>query len=195
MAHMGSGLTPQQELKVENSRQLTNVALVLLPAIGVVAGLILQFRNVGNVFWWIAGGAAISCAVSIYLGGLAISRLRRAKPSRFSLFNGQAVFVVIGFALLLSTYFSTGEEKVNEVQKQLGAISKDIGQLSGRLETLEENVSSITAGLKRLDSKFIGSETEFKASLHRLADQLSDIKKQVDKIQPAVNHEASPSNE
>lgn len=184
---MGSGLTTQQELKIENSRQLTNVALVLLPAIGVVAGLILQFRNVGDVFWWLAGASAISCALSIFFGGLGISRLRREKPSRVSPFNNQAVLVILGFILLLSTYFSTGSEKQNDVQEQLVSISKDVGQLHGKLQTLEGDVSSLRDGITRVDSKLAHSESGFKSSLHRLTQDISEISKQVKKIQISVD--------
>lgn len=191
---MGPGLTAEQELKIENSRQLTNVALVLLPAIGVVAGLILQFRNVGDVFWWLAGASAISCAFSIYLGGLGISRLRRAKPSRISLFNGQAVFVVVGFVLLLSTYFSTGDEKQNDVQQQLVGISKDIGLLQGKLQTLEGDVSSIRNGLMQINSKFASSESTVKSSLADLGKNMSEITEQMEKIQAAVA-KLSPAEE
>ncbi|RUO34883.1 hypothetical protein [Aliidiomarina soli] len=184
---MGSGLTTEQELKIENSRQLTNVALILLPAIGVVAGLILQFRNVGNVFWWLAGASAILCAISIYLGGLGISRLRREKPSRISPFNGQAVLVTIGFLLLLSTYFSTGDDKQNNIQEQLIVISRDIGLLQGKLQTFEGEVSSISSGLMQLDSKFANSEFIVKASLDDLGRGMCEITEQVEEIQTALD--------
>lgn len=183
---MGSRLSINQELKIENSRQLSNVALVLLPAIGVFVGMILQFRIVGDLFWWLSGGAAIASAVSIYLGGLGVSNLRRNKSSRFSLFNLQAVFVVVSFLLLLSSYFAKGEEKTNDLQKRIDVITQDIGALTEKIRAFELNISSfekqVILDLDGLNRELSQSKDNTDAKLATIDNQLSDIKIKIEQL-------------
>ena len=133
---MGKGLEPEQELKIDNSHLLNNVALMLFPAIVVVVGLALQYRFLGPGFWWLSGGAAVVLAASMFSGGLGISRLRRTKTNKFSLFNLQAILVVVGFLLLVITCltcFVLGEEKTTDNQKHLDENSWKIGFITEEL--------------------------------------------------------------
>jgi len=183
---MGSRLSTDQELKIENSRQLSNVALVLLPAIGVFVGIILQFRIVGDLFWWLSGGAAIAGAVSIYLGGLGISQLRRDKTSRLSWFNLQAICVVVSFLLLIFSYFANGEEKANDLQKRIDVIMQDIGSLTERLRAFELKSSSferqVIFDLDNLNRKLTQSKENTDTKLVTIDNQLSDIKIKTEQI-------------
>lgn len=190
---MGSRLTTNQELKIENSRQLSNVALVLLPAIGVFVGIILQFRIVDDLFWWLSGGAAIASAVSIYLGGLGISQLRRDKPPCFSSFNLQAVFVVVSFLLLIFAYFVNGEEKTNDLQKRIDVITQDIGTLTERLRAFEMKTSSfegkITMDLGNINRNLSQSKENSDANLATINNQLNDIKSEIEQLKKLVTRE------
>ena len=136
-------MTEEQELKVENSRQLTSVALVLLPAIGVVVGFVLQFRVVGSIFWSIAVGAALLLAGSLFCGGLGVSRLRRGTTTRFSLFNLQAVFCLFGFVLIISTYFAIGDPRSTDVESRIDSLDQAIGANGVRLGSIESRIDNL----------------------------------------------------
>lgn len=185
-----------QELKIENSRQLSNVALVLLPAIGVLVGIVLQFRIVGDLFWWLSGGAAIASACSIYLGGLGISKLRREQNSRVSLFNLQAVLVVISFSLLVFSYLANGVEKTNDLQKRMDGITQDVGALTERLRGFELKTSSYERqtilDLESLNKKLSQSKDNNNEKLVAINSQLRDIKLELEKVKGLIAQEKGP---
>lgn len=148
---MGQGLEKEQELKIETSRQVTSVCLMLLPAVAVVVGYVLQFRDAGSGFWWIAGGSAVVLAASIFAGGKGISELLKRGSEEFSYFNLQTVLCIAGFLLLVGTYFAIGEPSEDNLAQQLTELEARVVELENKPDT--EPVDGAEAKLDTDDKK------------------------------------------
>lgn len=185
---MGTGLTTDQELKIENSRQLTNVSLVLIPLVGVVVGFVLQFREVELPFWIISIGSILALAASVYMGGRGISRLRRGRADRFSSFNAQAVFCLIGFLLLLSLYFCLGSEKTKDTERKLSAMASNIEKLSVMIETIRERMNIKTKALERNNQSQAND-------LKQITTKLSEIQRDLAVLKERMKSSAHNSDE
>jgi hypothetical protein len=172
---MGTGLTKEEELKVENSRQITNVALVLLPAVAVVVSFVLDNRIVGAAFWWLSVLAAAMIAGSILAGGLGISRVRQGHSKGFSLFNLQAVLCLAGFVLLLSSYLAVGEPTQTDLEQRVDSLNRQVGAADERFK-----IATAQAGLTT-------------AELRSLREEVVALKQQVDELRSRQTRRPSPT--
>lgn len=159
MSNSNANGTDVGESKRLQSERLDKVVLFLLPGIAVVVSLALQHRSVSFWFWLWVVLSALAGAVSFYFGGLALSRLRRGIQSRISLFNLQAVFVIISAAALVLSYISLGEPKsssadrrMDSLQQSVGALKEAAGQNSKALERIEAQVHDLEKQLAEGDA-------------------------------------------
>lgn len=145
---MGAGMNRDEEMKVEISRHVLSAAYVLLPLLCGLVVFVLEKRTVSKAFWLTVIASGLALVGSAFMGGRAISLLRRGIPSRFSLFNLQAVLCLIGFGLLVMTYFLAGDPLP---ESQVLVISKRVASIEGRLNQLDLETQRALEELNKLN--------------------------------------------
>lgn len=158
---MGEGVSRDDELKIENSRQLSNVGLVALPLFFTLGNFVIEKREVGPIFWSIAAAAVLSIIGSVFAGGRGIAALRKREGQR-GWFDRQAKLGLLGVLLLLGSYFATGSEKredlprsleslVKEIQANRSAYQQQLTQASTHIQLLQQQNQHLT---QRIDQLF-----------------------------------------
>lgn len=158
-------MTPQEELKVENSRHITNVALVLLPGVIAIVSFVVDNRVVGKAFWSLSILAAASLAASLLAGGAGVSRLRRGLTSGVSLFNVQAWLCVLGFALLVCISLAVGAPKETDLDQRIDSLARQLGAHDERIKA-----ATVQSGTEAEQVRLLRKEV---SSLRRALEKVS----------------------
>ena len=165
-------LSRDDELKIENSRQITTIVTVLLPILVGVVGFVLVERVAGSLFWFAAVASGVILALSVLAGGVGVSRLRRGKKNRFSWFNAQAGFCVLGFILILASYPLT-RAKGGELQVDANT--------EHRITDLEAQAADTLSLVKTLQADVISLRNQqdaFREELEQARQQLAATQRQ-----------------
>lgn len=136
----------------------------MLTVEGAYIAYALVSRDTHVAFNTLALLAALSFVVSIFLAGKGITAARDAgfdgnwsKTAGKTLFNLQAVSLVIGLVLLATMLFLSGAPKESEYQKKLADMSAAVDKVRTDAETervkLLEEIRGLRQRLDKLESK------------------------------------------
>lgn len=128
----------KEDLQKHNSQTLSQTAITLLVALAAFLTYVLEKRETGFFFWMLVFLGAAFLVTSMVLGGRGIAKI----PNPDGLFNLQAAACLVGFMILVCSYFAIGTPIASETNTLIASISEKVGNAQARLDTLDASIKT-----------------------------------------------------
>lgn len=150
------------------STQIISASLTMITVIGAFAVFIIEKREIGFLYYTIAGLAFLFFVVSIFLGGKGLSgKGVDKKPNPY--FNWQAITALLGIILFCISVF-LGKEKPDELEIRISEQEKEIIELKIKNDYGEKEIQRLNDRLQELIKEIDDFES-------RTSDEISTLKK------------------